>query len=58
MSTSFYIHMGIIVTLAAFNLQQAYTQKPSKGRTLSLWINGSAIALIAIALTIALVTGG
>ena len=56
MTTSFYVYTGIILALAAFNLLEAKAQKPSRGRTFSLWINGVASVLIATAVIISLLT--
>lgn len=57
MSTSFYVLMGILGCLTAFNLFAARGQKESKARQFGIWLNCAALALIILAIVISLVAG-
>lgn len=46
--------MGILGGISAMNIFMANAQKKSKARTFGIWVNGLALVLIIIALTIAL----
>lgn len=56
MDEAFYIWMGALACLSLLNLLNAKRQKKSKARTIAVWTTGLAVALIAAAIVIAILT--